>query len=78
MQAKDETTALWGRNLQARREACGFTQEQVGEQLTPPVRQGTIARWEQGVHEPRKEYRAQLASVLRTEANLIFPLPAVA
>lgn len=51
-----------------------MTQAQLGELLDPPVHQTTVARWEAGDMEPRRQYKRQLAHVLHTDIRLLFPL----
>lgn len=40
-----------------------MTQQQLGERLDPAVGQGTVAKWELGLREPRRHYREQLADI---------------
>lgn len=83
----DETLRLWGENIRVRRlmlDSEGqprtssddepLTQHGLGDMLSPPVSQATVARWERGLMEPRRHYKAQLAHFLLTDARLLFPM----
>lgn len=82
----DETLRQWGENIRYSREALNtkgelrsngeqpLTQEQLGQMLDPPVGQSTVARWERGYMEPRRQYKAQLAQALCTDARMLFPM----
>lgn len=82
----DETLRLWGENIRLRRlllnsageprtsDEAPMTQEELGALLTPPVTQATVARWERGLMEPRRHYKAQLAHRLLTDARVLFPM----
>lgn len=70
----DETLRQWGENIRLHREVIGLTQAQLAEQLDPPVSQATVARWEAGLMEPRRRYKAQLAPLLHTDTRILFPL----
>lgn len=50
-----------------------MTQEQLGAELDPPVRQSTVARWESGLREPRRRYRKQLADFFELPQDWMFP-----
>lgn len=85
----EEFLRQWGRNIeQARRahrpdgdpkaraddgEPC-MSQARLAELLDPPVRQGTIAKWENGHREPRAHYKRDLARVLHQDVFTLFPL----
>lgn len=82
----DETLRTWGENIKLRREALNpegglrtddepaMNQAQLGELLDPPVTQATVSRWEAGLIEPRRKYKAQLAAVLHTDVRVLFPM----
>lgn len=83
----DETLRLWGRNIASRRQLLRpdgtvrtspqdgtMSQADLGAKLNPPVNQSTVARWEAGQMEPRRRYKAQLASTLMADVSMIFPL----
>lgn len=70
----DETLRQWGENIRLRRMAMKMKQEDLGALLTPKVTQGTVARWERGLMEPRRHYKSQLAAALHTDVRLLFPL----
>lgn len=84
----DETLRLWGENIRLRRlmlNAAGeprtvaedpMTQQSLGALLEPPVTQATVARWERGLMEPRRHYKAQLAAHLLTDVRFLFPMTA--
>jgi len=85
--ASDELLRAWGENIRSQRalftpdgtpRASGadpvMTQAQLGELLDPPVGQSTVARWEAGLMEPRRIYKAQLARVLVLDVRMLFPL----
>ena len=86
----DPILVVWGQNMRFQREALNarglpkrpdelcMTQRELGERLLPPVHQTTVARWEAGEMEPRRHYKAQIATHLRTDARLLFSLSAVA
>jgi hypothetical protein len=44
-----------------------MTQEELGQLLDPPVTQGTVAKWEAGLAEPRRRYREQLGQIISYE-----------
>ena len=82
----DETLRTWGENIKLRREVLNthgdlrgpedepMSQGRLGELLDPPVTQATVSRWEAGLIEPRRRYKAQLASVLHTDVRVLFPM----
>ena len=70
----DETLRQWGENIRLYRETLGLTQFELGEKLEPPVGQSTVARWERGSFEPRRHYKAQLATVLCTDVRILFAM----
>lgn len=83
----DATLARWGETLRDLREAHGrdgelrrsdevpsMTQQELGELLEPRVAQSTVARWERGLMEPRRHYKAQLARVLHDTTGALFSL----
>lgn len=72
--AEDETLRRWGSNIEKFRKAHGWTPSGLGALLDPPVAQSTINRWENGRMEPRRHYKAQLASVFGTDVEILFPL----
>lgn len=53
-----------------------MTQEQLGALLDPPVDQSTVARWENGDMEPRRQYKAQLSYLFHTDGQFLFPMKA--
>jgi DNA-binding XRE family transcriptional regulator len=81
---QDETLRQWGENIAIRRQALNadgrlrkatepaMTQRQLGDRLDPPVHQSTVARWEAGITEPRRRYKAQLCSVLLADYRMLF------
>jgi DNA-binding XRE family transcriptional regulator len=86
----DETMRQWGRNIARfrvtrkpdgtlRRSADDdqMSQADLGALLTPPVTQATVSRWESGRIEPRRQYKRQIAGVLGTDVDIIFPLARV-
>lgn len=74
--AVDEVLRLWGRNITMRRKALDMSQETLAGLLDPPVTQPTIARWERGLMEPRRHYKAQLAGILQADHAMLFPATA--
>lgn len=72
----DETLRIWGQHIALRRKLLGLTQAELGEAMEPPVRQSTVARWESGAMEPRRQYKAQLAAVLKADVRMLFPMTA--
>lgn len=54
------------------RERAGFTQEQLGASLDPPVRRNEVNRWEAGDHMPRPATLFQIADVLGIDPGLFF------
>lgn len=85
--ASDEVLRQWGQNIRNSRAQlkpngdlrksgadAEMTQAQLGALLDPPVRQSTVARWERGLMEPRRTYKAQLARVLYLDVSTLFPL----
>ena len=70
----DETLRRWGANLRKQRENHGLDQLALGKKLRPEVVQTTVSRWERGLVEPSRAYKEQLAFVLHTDADLLFPL----
>jgi DNA-binding XRE family transcriptional regulator len=89
VKSNDPVLVGWGQQIRIRREALNaegqlktptepcMTQEQLGALLDPQVGQSTVARWENGDMEPRRIYKAQLATILHTKAEFLFPLVAV-
>ncbi len=86
----DETLRTWGKNIETTRNLrrpdgsvrtssaqSGMSQTDLGELLDPPVTQATVSRWEAGVMEPRRHYKAQLAHALGVPAPALFPIEAV-
>lgn len=51
-----------------------MTQAELGALFDPPVHQSTVARWEAGQMEPRRQHKAQLARILMTDVSMLFPL----
>lgn len=84
--AQDETLRLWGQSIKGLREILNpegmprtgddpaMSQKALGEKLDPPVGQSTVARWESGLMEPRRHYKAQLARALHTDVRVLFPM----
>lgn len=72
----DETLRLWGEAIRLRREFLRLSQAEVAAHMDPPVTQPTVARWERGLMEPRRHYKAQLAALLQTDARMLFPMVA--
>lgn len=83
----DEVLRIWGSNIKGRRnllapdgslrataDAPRMSQADLGHLLDPPVAQSTIARWERGLMEPRRHYKAQIANVLMSDVSMIFPM----
>lgn len=83
----DETLRLWGSNIAAFRltrqpdgslrpsaEADAMGQADLGALLDPPVSQATVSRWEAGLMEPRRHYKAQLGRILGVDVTTLFPL----
>lgn len=68
----DEITRLWGANLKRWRTALGHSQETVAHTLK--VSQSTIARWENGLAEPRRVHKVSLAEFYGTDVAILFPL----
>lgn len=73
----DPLLSLWGENLRIRRKLMGLTQTDLAERMAPPVAQSTVVRWERGVMEPRRHYKAQLAHHLRASEQMLFPSPRI-
>lgn len=71
---RDEELRLWGENLRDQREALNLNQTELARQFDPPLSQSTIARWERGLVEPRREHKRRLAEILKTDARLLFPM----
>ena len=69
----EELYRQWGRNIALVRQALGLTQEEFGAQLTPPVRQGTVAKWEAG-RAPRDHHKVAIANLAQQDVRFIFPL----
>jgi transcriptional regulator with XRE-family HTH domain len=82
-----ETLRLWGKNIAAFRltrkpdgslrataEDDPMGQADLGRLMDPPVSQATVSRWEAGLMEPRRQYKAQLARVLGVDVTTLFPL----
>lgn len=90
----DETLRQWGENIRIFREqhdahgdpipprlrgkTPSLTQAQLGQFLDPAVDQSTVARWERGMFEPRRRYKAQLAAVLHTDVRVLFAMTSAA
>lgn len=85
----EEILRQWGRNLVAARKAHRpdgmpkariddgepyLSQAALGQLLNPPVAQGTVAKWELGLREPRASYKRELARVLHQDVFQLFPL----
>lgn len=64
MEPLDSDAQESGRLIQSLREARELSQEALGDLLEPRVSQSTIARWEAGAAEPKRDYRRQLAERL--------------
>lgn len=71
-QCMDETLRLWGKNLKRFRTTYGFTQNHVAAELQ--VAQSTIARWEEGQSEPRRQMKVRIAEFYGTDVAILFPL----
>lgn len=71
-QVMDETLRTWGANLRRFREAFGKSQDEVAAELE--VAQATIARWEAGRMEPRRQMKVRLAEYYCTDVAILFPL----
>ncbi len=68
----DETLRRWGANLKLFRETHGQHQADVAEALQ--VAQSTVARWESGEMEPRRQMKVRLADHYGTDVAVLFPL----
>ncbi len=68
----DETLRLWGANLTRFRRFYGWTQDYVADELF--VEQSTVARWENGLMEPRRHMKVRLAELYQTDVAILFPL----
>lgn len=51
-----------------------MTQKDLAEAMDPPVSQSTVARWEDGVMEPRRHFKIQLARQFCTDVAVLFPI----
>jgi len=81
----DPLLEVWGRGIRTLRLSVNahgepladdeepLTQEQLGNELDPPVRQSTVARWEAGLREPRRRYRKQIAEYFGLPQEWVFP-----
>ncbi len=65
---------LFAENLRKLREAKGFSQTQLGNQLF--VNHSTVARWENGTRLPDAAMIPRLAACLGVDANTLFRLAA--
>ncbi len=74
MHGMDETLRQWGENIRLRREALQLNQKQLAGQFTPPLAQSTVARWEKGLMEPRRDHKRRLAEILSTDVRMLFPM----
>lgn len=70
----DETLRQWGENIRIYRETLGLSQAELADSLDPPVNQSTVVRWEKGLMEPRRWYKAQLAARLHTDVRILFSM----
>lgn len=68
----DETTRLWGANLQRWRGFLNLSQQAVADELQ--ISQSTVARWENGLAEPRRHHKVMLAEFYGTDVSILFPL----
>lgn len=75
-QPKDALLRQWGQNIREFRVAFGLTQKEVGDKLIPSVTQATVARWEGGLAEPRRQHKSQLCTLFQTDVRILFPLAA--
>lgn len=67
----DETLRTWGTLIKTRREARGLTRKQLADTLD--VKVPTVWRWENGLMEPRRDHKQQLAVALATTVRTLFP-----
>lgn len=87
----DSVLIIWGSNVRAQRLKLrpdgmrrqdvsdpAMSQSDLANLLEPPVRQSTVARWEAGKTEPRRDHKAQLARILGAETSMLFPMVGVA
>lgn len=87
----DITLSRWGKNIETTRQLRrpdgslrksnaqpAMSQADLGALLDPPVTQATVSRWESGIMEPRRHYKAQVAAALGVDPLALFPIMAVA
>jgi len=70
----DDDAEASGWLIQELREARGLSQEALANLVLPRVSQSTIARWEAGAVEPKREHRRQIAQILGTDPATLFRL----
>jgi len=70
----DETLRGWGENIKIRREFLKLTQKDLADLFEPPLTQSTVARWERGLMEPRRDHKRRLAEVLASDVRMLFPM----
>lgn len=74
---EQQTLSNWGTAIRVQREARGWSQEELGGQLDPPVDKGSVSRWEQGRAEPVLYRKIQISAALNLAPSILFPLPTV-
>lgn len=82
----DEQLRKWGKNIATTRSLRNsngdlrrpgqdeMSQAELGAMLDPPVTQATVSRWEAGLMEPRRAYKAQIAIALGVNPEALFPM----
>ena len=76
----DGGTPEWARRIRAARQKAGLTLQQLADRITfgrhaYPVYQGTVAHWEQGIHEPSACAAVKLARALSVTVEHLFADP---
>lgn len=67
-----DTYRQWGENIQAQREARGWTQARLAEELG--VTRAAVSYWESGDRAPTDAHKLEIARVFRIAARTLFPL----
>lgn len=70
----EELKRLWGSNVQAVREARGWSRAEFAERLGVTV--PTVWKWEKGRLAPRDDHKVAIATALNASVRTLFPLVA--